>query len=112
MVHRSPLPAIDVPSQALPAFLHERVRALPGKPALIESMTGRSLTYGELWSAVRRTAAGLARYGLRKGDVVAIWSPNALEYPIAVFATMLAGGIVTTHGSSGLGKNGLRTRSR
>ena len=96
MVHRSPLPAIDVPSQALPAFLHDRVRALPGKPALIESMTGRSLTYGELWSAVRRTAAGLARRGLRKGDVVAIWSPNALEYPIAVFATMLAGGIVTT----------------
>lgn len=96
MVHRSPLPAIDVPVQALPAFLRDRGRDVPQKPALVEGMTGRCLTYGELWSAVRRTAAGLARRGVRKGDVVAIWSPNALEYPIAVFGTMLAGGIVTT----------------
>ena len=96
MVYRSPLPAIDVPLQALPAFLRDRVRDVPQKPALVEGMTGRCLTYGELWSAVRRTAAGLARRGVSKGHVVAIWSPNALEYPIAVFATMLAGGIVTT----------------
>jgi PAS domain S-box-containing protein len=96
MVHRSPLPAIDVPSQPLPAFLHDCVGDVLQKPALIDGITGRRLTYGELWSAARRTAAGLARRGLRKGDVVAIWSPNALEYPIAVFGTMLAGGIVTT----------------
>src|SRR5688572_10641273 len=96
MVYRSPLPAIDVPLQALPAFLRDRLRDVPQKPALVEGMTGRCLTYGELWSAVRRAAAGLARRGVSKGDVVAIWSPNALEYPIAVFATMLAGGIVTT----------------
>jgi PAS domain S-box-containing protein len=96
MVHRSPLPAIDVPSQPLPAFLQDGVRDLPEKAALVDGMTGRLLTYAALWTAARRTAAGLVRRGVRKGDVVAIWSPNALEYPIAVFGTMLAGGIVTT----------------
>ena len=96
MLFRSPLPAVDVPSQSLPAFLQECARDIAEKPALVDGMTGRRVTYGELWRAARRTAAGLARRGVRKGDVVAIWSPNTLEYPIAVFGTMLAGGIVTT----------------
>lgn len=96
MLYRSPLPAVDVPSQSLPAFLEECAREVLEKPALVDGMTGRRLTYGELWRAARRTAAGLARRGVRKGDVVAIWSPNTLEYPMAVFGTMLAGGIVTT----------------
>ena len=96
MLHRSPLPAIRVPALTLPAFLHDRARDVLEKTALVDGMTGRCLTYGELWSAARRIAAGLARRGIRKGDVVALWSPNALEYPMAVFGTMLAGGIVTT----------------
>jgi acyl-CoA synthetase (AMP-forming)/AMP-acid ligase II len=45
---------------------------------------------------VRRTAVGLARRGLRKGDVLAIYSPNVPEYAVAFHAVSLLGGIVTT----------------
>jgi PAS domain S-box-containing protein len=96
MVHRSPLPAIEIPSVSLPAFLFERASANLQKAALVDGATGRCLTYADLWSAARRTAVGLADRGIRHGDVVAIWSPNVLDYPVAVFGTMLAGGVVTT----------------
>jgi PAS domain S-box-containing protein len=96
MVHRSPFADVEIPSMSLPAFLLDRASGCLEKAALVEGVTGRRLTYADLWSAARRAAAGLASRGLRKGDVVAIWSSNVLEYPAAVLGTMLAGGVVTT----------------
>ncbi len=37
---------------------------------------GQEWSYGELHSHVRRTAAGLAALGVRRGDRVAVWLPN------------------------------------
>jgi acyl-CoA synthetase (AMP-forming)/AMP-acid ligase II len=45
---------------------------------------------------VRRCAAGLAARGLRKGDVVAIYSPNLPEYVVAFYGVSMAGGAATT----------------
>eukprot|EP01062_Namystynia_karyoxenos_P015444 TRINITY_DN155_c0_g1_i1.p1 TRINITY_DN155_c0_g1~~TRINITY_DN155_c0_g1_i1.p1 ORF type:complete len:585 (+),score=220.76 TRINITY_DN155_c0_g1_i1:83-1756(+) len=64
--------------------------------AFIDGTTGQKLSYAGLWQAVRRTAAGLQRRGLRKGDVVSIWSPNCIDYVIAFHGVIAAGGVVTT----------------
>ena len=83
----------EVPLTPLPA----RTGADRGdKPAYIEGATGRTLTYREWADAVRRVASGLAARGLRKGDVVAIYSPNLPEYSVVFHAVSLIGGVNTT----------------
>lgn len=53
-----------------------------------------SITYGELEHHSRLFALYLQRLGLKKGDRVAIMLPNLLQYPIALFGILRAGGIV------------------
>ncbi|MFD9125021.1 AMP-binding protein [Kitasatospora sp. NPDC059571] len=80
--------------------IHEAVLGdLDGRadlPALVDGITGRTLTYAGLAAAVRRTAAGLAAAGVRPGDVVALYSPNTIAYPVALYAATRAGATVTT----------------
>jgi len=96
MIYRSPYPDVDIPDVPLQDFLFEHAARFADKAALIDGPTGRELTYGQLVSAVRRTAAGLAARGFGKGDVFAIYSPNVPEYAIAFFGVAAAGGINTT----------------
>jgi PAS domain S-box-containing protein len=96
MAEHHPTSAPHVPLRSLPEFVLERAAAVPDKPALIDGRTGRSISYGALAEAARRTAAGLAARGFGKGDVLAIWSPNLPEYAVAAYGAGLAGGIVTT----------------
>jgi acyl-CoA synthetase (AMP-forming)/AMP-acid ligase II len=96
MIFRSPYPEIELPPTPLTPFVLARARARGDKPALIDAVSGRTITYGQLDVAVRRVAAGLMARGLRKGDVFAIYSPNILEYAIAFHAVSLAGGTLTT----------------
>ncbi len=55
---------------------------------------GKSITYGQLEEMSRHLAAFL-QSKLNKGDAVSIMMPNLLQYPIAVFAILRAGMIVT-----------------
>jgi len=96
MIVRSPHPDITIPNSALTPFVLRHAHRLADKPALVEAVTGRALTYGQLTEAISRTAAGLAERGFRKGDVFAIFAPNCLEYAVAFHAVASCGGIVTT----------------
>jgi acyl-CoA synthetase (AMP-forming)/AMP-acid ligase II len=96
MVHRSPFPDVTIPRVSLIDYIFEHADRHPQTLALIDGETGRSLSYRELVHALRRTAAGLIARGVRKGDVCAIYSPNAPEYAVAFYAIVLAGGIATT----------------
>lgn len=96
MIFHSPYPEIAIPDTALTPFVLRHAKRLAGKAALIDGVTGRALTYGELAEAIDRTAAGLAERGLRKGDVFAIYAANCLEYAVAFHAVASCGGIVTT----------------
>lgn len=96
MIYKSPYPDVTIPDVPLQDFLFEHAATFADKAALIDGPTGRQLTYGQLVSAVRRTAAGLAARGFGKGDVLAIYSPNVPEYAIAFFGVATAGGINTT----------------
>src|SRR5829696_9060178 len=96
MAYRSPYPDIDVPNLSLTeqVFLHAVKK--PDAIAMADGLTGRTITYGSLLEQIRQTAAGLAARGIKKGDVVSIWSPNVPEWPIAFFAVVRLGGIVHT----------------
>ena len=96
MIYRSPFPDVEIPVESLPTYLFEHADQWADKPALIDGPTNRTLTYGQLTTAVKRTATGLAARGFSKGDVFAIYSPNIPEYAIAFFGVASAGGVNTT----------------
>ncbi|MFF3834443.1 4-coumarate--CoA ligase family protein [Streptomyces sp. NPDC002458] len=65
-------------------------------PALIDGTNGMTVTYGQLDTFHRRIAAHLAANGLRKGDVLALHSPNTIAYPPVFYGATRAGATVTT----------------
>jgi acyl-CoA synthetase (AMP-forming)/AMP-acid ligase II len=88
----------DVPPVELP--IHEAVLGhaadFGDHPALIDGTDGTTLTYEQLDRFHRRIAAGLADAGVRKGDVLALHSPNTIAFPTAFYAATRAGATVTT----------------
>jgi acyl-CoA synthetase (AMP-forming)/AMP-acid ligase II len=96
VIFRSPYPDVDIPDVSLPEFVLAGAAALGSKPALIDGPTGRTLSYADLARSVRQVAASFARRGFRKGDVFAIYSPNVLEYAVALHAVAILGGIAST----------------
>ena len=77
------------------ATLHEEV--LGGAPrwrdrvALIDAVTGRSATYGEIAERARRLAGGLRAGGARDGDVLALVASNGIGFAIVAHGALLAG---------------------
>lgn len=96
MIFRAPEADLAIPDVPLTPFLLERAVRRGDKAAFIDGPTGRVLTYAGWAEAVRGAASGFAARGLKKGDVVAIYSPNVPEYAIAFHAVSLIGGVVTT----------------
>nr|WP_203603290.1 4-coumarate--CoA ligase family protein [Streptomyces coelicoflavus] len=65
-------------------------------PALIDGTDGTTLSYEQVDRFHRRVAAALAETGVRKGDVLALHSPNTVAFPLAFYAATRAGASVTT----------------
>ncbi|TEA76811.1 AMP-binding protein [Allopusillimonas ginsengisoli] len=55
---------------------------------------GASMTYAELDKYSGQFAAWLQAKGLKKGDRVSLMMPNLLQYPVCLFGTLRAGGVV------------------
>ncbi|PWC17945.1 acyl-CoA synthase [Brenneria roseae subsp. roseae] len=66
----------------------------PSGIALIESRTGKSLTWQELNDDVNRVARGLLVRGMKKGDRLGIWSANNVEWIICFLAAARIGVVV------------------
>jgi acyl-CoA synthetase (AMP-forming)/AMP-acid ligase II len=96
MIIRSPYPDVEVPEISLPGFVLEHADERGDTPAVIDGVTGRTLSYRDLASQVRRMAAGLRAHGVTKGDVLALCSPNGPEYVLAYYAAASAGAVITT----------------
>ena len=96
MIFKSPHPDVDIPETALSPFVLGKASRLGDKVAIVDAGSGRSYTYRQIVDGVRRLAAGLHARGFRKGDVLAIMSPNLPEYPIAFHGVATAGGVNTT----------------
>ncbi len=96
MVFRSRSPEPRIPDQELSAFVLAAAARHPDRPAMIDVVSGRALSYGDLPAQVDRFAGGLARLGVGKGEVVAILLPNVPEYPVVFLGTARAGATSTT----------------
>ncbi|MHB8587360.1 MAG: AMP-binding protein [Candidatus Dormibacteraceae bacterium] len=96
MIFKSPLPDVVIPDVALSPLVLGKADRLGDKVAIVEAGSGRSYTYRQIADGVRGLAAGLHARGFRKGDVLAILSPNLPEYPIAFHGVASAGGVNTT----------------
>jgi acyl-CoA synthetase (AMP-forming)/AMP-acid ligase II len=96
VIFKSPFPDVVIPDIALSPFVLGRASKLGDKVAIVEVGSGRSYTYRQIADGVRDLASGLHARGFRKGDVLAIMSPNVPEYPIAFHGVATAGGVNTT----------------
>jgi len=72
--------------------LREVAREVPQKPALI--LGDRVVTYADLDAATDRVAAALVKRGVGKGDRVTLFMPNSIEFVLAFYGTLKAGGVV------------------
>jgi acyl-CoA synthetase (AMP-forming)/AMP-acid ligase II len=95
-VFRSPWPDVEIPAVPLVSFVLERAQQLGNKPAVVDALSDRTVTYAQLAEGVRRAAVGLHRRGFGKGDVFAIYSPNLPEYAVAFYGVAASGGTITT----------------
>ncbi len=96
MIHRSPLPDVEIPAEHLPGYVLANADRLGDKPALVDGPSGRTLTYAGLAQGVRSLAGGLVARGFAPGDTVAVLAPNIPEYAVVFHGVAYAGGVVTT----------------
>ncbi len=96
MIHRSPLPDVDLPETHITPYVLRKAAELADGPAMIDGPTGRVLSYGALSDLTARFAGGLDARGFGKGDTLAAMLPNLPEYFIAFHGTATTGGTITT----------------
>ncbi|MGE0359629.1 MAG: 4-coumarate--CoA ligase family protein [Vicinamibacterales bacterium] len=96
MAFRSPHPDVLIPDLPLTDYVLGDVAADDDRPAMVDGLSGRTITFGQLAEGVRRLAAGLSRRGIAKCDVVAIWAPNLPEYAVVFHAVSRIGAVLTT----------------
>ena len=96
-------PAYQYDASAFRQVLEHRFTYLAGvqrnshrfasRPAVNDLATGRRLTYAELWAESGRLASGLARAGVRAGDVVALSLFNGVEFVLLWLGAQRLGAI-------------------
>lgn len=95
MIFKSPHMPVIVPDLTITEYVLRNASRLGDKPALIDGPTGRTYTYAQLPDLISRLAAGLARHGVKKGEVFAIYTPNLPEVPLAFHAVATLGAATT-----------------
>src|ERR1700726_2575294 len=75
-------------------MLRGTVERCPDTEALAETGGGPRLTYRELWDRAARVAGGLRAGGVQRGDRVALRLGNGVDWALAFFGAVLAGGVV------------------
>ena len=62
----------------------------------IDGISGKRYNYDHVVKQIQCVASGLFTLGVRRGDVLAIVSPNSVEYVYMMFGALAAGASVTT----------------
>ncbi|MBB4911827.1 AMP-binding protein [Actinophytocola algeriensis] len=84
---------VDTLSGNVADLVTDAAAKVPGRVALVDTASGRNLTWEQTDRAVDAFAARLLAAGLEEGDRVAIVLPNSAEFCVAVFGILRAGGI-------------------
>ncbi len=92
----STFPDVEIPDLSVPAYVLRNAEANKDQQALVDGLTGDSLTYGQLATYIDRMAAALAERGVKPGDTVAVLSPNTIYYPVVFHGIAAAGALSST----------------
>uniref|UniRef100_A0A7N0URG4 4-coumarate--CoA ligase n=1 Tax=Kalanchoe fedtschenkoi TaxID=63787 RepID=A0A7N0URG4_KALFE len=98
-VYRSlcrPRPFPSDPDLSIVPFLLRDVGSYLHKPALIDADSGVSLTFSDLRSTLVKVAHGLKNLAIGKGDVVLIFAPNSIQFPLCFLGATAIGAVATT----------------
>ncbi len=96
VVHRSPLPDIEIPDVTITELVLRRADEIPDRVAIVDGPDDRAYTYGQLKGLIHSAAGGLQAKGFGPGSVLGLMAPNVPEYAIVFHAAAVAGGTVTT----------------
>lgn len=77
-------------------LLEEQVKLYPGHEAVVYPELNIRKTYSEFNELVNKTAKGFLSLGIKKGDHLAIWSDNKLEWLVTQFASAKIGAVLVT----------------
>ncbi len=83
-------------NQTLGGWMDHIARTHPEVEALVYPDTGLRMNYRELNEMAERTARGLLRLGVQKGDHVAIWATNVPEWVYTLHGCAKIGAILVT----------------
>ncbi|KXS16196.1 AMP-dependent synthetase and ligase [Gonapodya prolifera JEL478] len=102
VVIKSPYPDVEIPNVDIYTFLFENLTEQQlDRETFIDVATSRSITLRALRLRIEHLARALSHPktawgGWKKGEVFALFSPNHVDYPVALWAVLRAGGVVTT----------------
>ncbi|MET3807768.1 acyl-CoA synthetase (AMP-forming)/AMP-acid ligase II/pimeloyl-ACP methyl ester carboxylesterase [Nakamurella sp. UYEF19] len=103
----SAAPPVGATSEVARPSVLAGLEARAGDPgAAVVEVGGRSMSWSELNTRVRNTAAGLNAAGLRPGDRVALMVPPSIELTVALYGVWRAGGVIVV-ADKGLGLRGM-----
>ncbi|KAI5195403.1 acetyl-CoA synthetase-like protein [Aureobasidium subglaciale] len=104
MPFESPHPPIDLPpSESIWSFFFESSYSPLGQESIpsplsgyLDASTGRSLSYLDVKTKATALSTSLVRnQNFKPGDTVILFSQNSIWYPVAMFAILRAGGVVS-----------------
>ncbi|KAK1375036.1 4-coumarate--CoA ligase-like 6 [Heracleum sosnowskyi] len=96
-IYNSIYSPVSLPSHpCLDVVSHIFSRKHKGVSALVDSSSGLSISYQDLYPLVQSMASGLQTMGVKQGDVVMILLPNSVYFPVILLGVMYVGAIVST----------------
>lgn len=96
IIHRSPLALPAIPALGVHEVVLGDARARGAHPALIDGLSGETMSYAALAGQVERLRGGLVALGVGAGDTVAIMAPNCPAYAVVFHAVVGLGARLTT----------------
>ncbi|XP_052186165.1 probable CoA ligase CCL7 [Diospyros lotus] len=93
---RPPLVLPRDPNLSMVSFLFRNSGSFSDKPALIDADSGENWTFAQFKSFVAKVSHGLLQLGIRKNDVVLIFAPNSLHFPLCFFGIIAVGAVAST----------------
>ncbi|KAI3974575.1 hypothetical protein MKX01_020347 [Papaver californicum] len=97
IVFGSKLPDIPISNHIpLHKYCFENISEFNDKPCLITGSNGRVYSYHETQLLCQKTAAGLSKLGIKKGDVIILLLQNCPEFIFSFLGASMLGAISTT----------------
>ena len=92
-IHTSAFPPVQTPTTPIWRTVLAGAADRGDHPALIDGVSGQTITYAQLLRDVCRCANALKASGVKKGDRVCIYLPMIPELPVAMLACARIGAV-------------------